>query len=203
VISYDDFNPYLDNCKAATGAAEMDEVLEKWRLEDHMDAILSLSVTKLVDLLTAEKINLTMLSVDQRRDLLLLAALYDASTKAPIAGRWSRLRRQSGFRPLWTRRDLQVGFGTTLVVIALIASFQSLATLKILPWLLVPILAGWLYWGLAADPGGMVCPRHSQGPARAQPRPGRLALGAALVQAVGTRRPASSHGFSPQRRRAI
>ncbi len=147
VISYDDFNPYLDNCKASTGAAEMDEVLEKWRLEDHMDAILSLSVTKLVDLLTAEKINLTMLSVDQRRDLLLLAALYDASTKAPIAGRWSRLRRQSGFRPLWTRRDLQIGFGTTLVVIALIALFPWLATLKILPWLLVPILVGWLYWG--------------------------------------------------------
>ena len=146
VISYDDFNPYLDNFKASTGAAELDEVLEKWRLEDHMDSILSLSVTKLVDLLTAEKVNLTTLSVDQRRDLLLLAALYDASTKAPIARRWSRLRRQSGFRPLWTRRDLQIGFGTTLVVIVLIASFPWLATLKILPWLLVPILVGWLYW---------------------------------------------------------
>ena len=147
VISYDDFNPYLDNCKAALGVAQMDEVLEKWRLEDHMDAILSLSVTKLIDLLTTEKINLTVLSVDKRRDLLLLAALYDASTKGPIAGRWSRLRRQSGFRPLWTRRDLQIGFGTTLVVIALIATFPSLLSLKILPWLIVPILAGWMYWG--------------------------------------------------------
>src|SRR5262249_13146688 len=102
VISYDDFNPYLDNRKNATHAEKMDEVLKEWRLEDHMDAILSLGVTKLVDQLTSEKINLTVLSVDKRRDLLLLAALYDASTKGPIAGRWARLRRQSGFRPLWT-----------------------------------------------------------------------------------------------------
>jgi hypothetical protein len=147
VISYDDFNPYLDNSKTAFGATTLDEVLEKWRLEDHMDAILSLGVTKLVDLLNAERINLTTLSVDQRRDLLLLAALYDASTKAPIAKRWSRLRRQSGFRSLWARRDLQIGFGTTLVVIALIAAFPRLINLKILPWLIVPILGGWLYWG--------------------------------------------------------
>jgi hypothetical protein len=147
VISYDDFNPYLANCKTATGMEKMDDVLEKWRLEDHMDAILSLGVTKLVDQLTSEKINLTVLSVDKRRDLLLLTALYDASTKGPIVGRWGRLRRQSGFRPLWTRRDLQIGFGTTLIVIALIALIPSLLSFRILPWLIFPILAGWLYWG--------------------------------------------------------
>jgi hypothetical protein len=147
VISYDDFNPYLDNCKAATGTDKMDDVLQNWRLEDHMDAILSLGVTKLVDQLTSERINLTVLSVDKRRDLLLLAALYDASTKGPIVGRWGRLRRQSGFRPLWARRDLQIGFGTSLIVIALIALFPSLLSFRILPWLILPIVAGWLYWG--------------------------------------------------------
>ncbi|MBV8267920.1 MAG: hypothetical protein JO252_16460, partial [Planctomycetaceae bacterium] len=98
-------------------------------------------------LLTNEKVDLSVLSLDQRRDLLLLAALYDASTGEPIARRWDRLRRRSGFRPLWTRRDLQIGFGTTLLVIGLIAMFPSLLKLSILPWLLVPILAGWLYWG--------------------------------------------------------
>ena len=35
-----------------------------------MDAILSLGVTKLVDLLTSEKVALTVLTLDQRRDLL-------------------------------------------------------------------------------------------------------------------------------------
>ena len=86
VISYDDFNPYLDHYRAAIQATSMDEVLAKWRLQDHMDAILSLGVTKLVDLLTTEKVDLSVLSLDQRRDLLLLAALYDASTGEPIAG---------------------------------------------------------------------------------------------------------------------
>ncbi len=147
VISYDDFNPYLDNCRAALRAPDMDQVLAKWRLSDHMDAILSLGVTHLVDLLTSEKVDLSVLSLDQRRDLLLLAALYDASTGEPIARRWSRLRRRSGFRPLWTRRDLQIGFGTTLIVVGLIAMFPWLLKWSFLPWLLVPILASWLYWG--------------------------------------------------------
>jgi len=147
VISYDDFNPYIDNCRTAVRASSMDQVLAVWRLQDHMDAILSLGVTRLVDLLTTEKMDLTVLGLDQRRDLLMLAALYDASTGEPIRGRWSRLRRRSGFRPLWARRDLQIGFGTTLLVIALILWFPSLARLSILPWLILPIVAGWLYWG--------------------------------------------------------
>jgi hypothetical protein len=147
VVSYDDFTPYLEHCIAAIRATNADHVLEHWRLQDHIDAILSLGVTKLVDLLTAEKFDLTVLGLDQRRDLLLLAALFDASTGEAIAGRWSKLRRRSGFRPLWTRRDLQIGFGTTVAVVALIFMFPSLASLSILPWLAVPILAGWLYWG--------------------------------------------------------
>src|SRR5262249_49082171 len=116
------------------------------RLHDHMDAILALGVTQLVDALTAERIDLSALSLDQRRDLLLLAALYDRSTGEPIERRWSRLRRRSGFRPLWGRRDLQIGFGTTLVVLALIALFPALQSRSVLPWLLVPIVVGWLYW---------------------------------------------------------
>lgn len=147
VISYDDFNPYLDHFKAAVKARDTAQALGRWRLQDHMDAILAQGVTQLVDALTTEKVNLSALSVDQRRDLLLLAALYDQSTGEPIERRWSRLRRRSGFRPLWSRRDLQIGFGTTLVVIGLIASIPWLRQLSVLPWLLVPVLAGWLYWG--------------------------------------------------------
>src|SRR5437588_8475572 len=112
-----------------------------------MDALLSLGVPHLIDLLTTEKVDLSVLSLDQRRDLLLLAALYDASTGEPIERRWSRLRRRSGFRPLWTRRDLQIGVGTTLVVVLMLYLVPALRTLSVLPWLLLPILAGWLYWG--------------------------------------------------------
>ncbi len=147
VISYDDFNPYLDHFRDALRARDTLEVLKRWQLQDHMDAILSLGVTHLIDLLTSEKIDLSVLSVDQRRDLLLLAALYDASIGEPIERRWSRLRRRSGFRPLWSRRDLQIGFGTTLFVVVLLALFPGLRTWSILPWFLLPIAAGWIYWG--------------------------------------------------------
>jgi hypothetical protein len=147
VISYDDFNPYLDHFRKAVRASDTAGALGRFRLQDHMDAILAQGVTQLVDALTSERINLTSLSVDQRRDLLLLAALYDQSTGEPIARRWGRLRRRSGFRPLWSRRDLQIGFGTTLVVIGLIAAFPWLRGLRFLPWLLLPIFLGWLYWG--------------------------------------------------------
>ena len=147
VITYDDFNPYLDHFKTAVRARDAAQSLGRWRLQDHMDAILAQGVTQLIDALTAEKIDLSALSLDQRRDLLLLAALYDQSTGEPIEGRWSRLRRRSGFRPLWTRRDLQIGFGTTLFVAFLIYLIPYLRDIHVLPWLLVPILAGWLYWG--------------------------------------------------------
>ncbi len=146
VISYDDFNPYLDHFKTAVRARDTDQALGRWRLQDHMDAILAQGVTQLIDALTAEKMDLSALSIDQRRDLLLLAALYDQSTGEPIERRWSRLRRRSGFRPLWSRRDLQIGFGTSLIVIALIALIPALQQRSVLPWFLVPVLAGWLYW---------------------------------------------------------
>ncbi len=147
VISYDDFNPYLDHFRAAVHARDAAQALQRWRLQDHMDAILAQGVTHLIDALTSEKVDLSALSLDQRRDLLLLAALYDQSTGEPIERRWSRLRRRSGFRPLWSRRDLQIGFGTTLIVLLLIAAFPGLRAWGIWPWLLLPIVLGWLYWG--------------------------------------------------------
>ena len=147
VISYDDFNPYLDHFKTSVRARDSADALGRWRLQDHMDAIMAQGVTQLIDALTAEKVDLSALSLDQRRDLLLLAALYDQSTGEPIERRWSRLRRRSGFRPLWSRRDLQIGFGTTLVVLALIALIPALRDASVLPWLLLPLVLGWLYWG--------------------------------------------------------
>ncbi len=147
VISYDDFNPFLDHFKAATRARDDVSALKSWRLQDHMDAILALGTTRLVDELIAEKADLTVLSVDQRRDLLLLAALYDQSTREPIEQRWSKLRRRSGFRPLWSRRDIQIGVGTTIVVAALTAAFPRLRVWSVWPWLLLVVCAGWLYWG--------------------------------------------------------
>lgn len=148
LIQYDDFNPFLDHFKTASKSTGTDAALALWRLQDHMDAILSLGVTKLVDQLSdaKSKTELTALTPDQRRDLLLLAAIYDATTKEPIQNRWTRLRRWSGFRPLWSRRDLQIGFGMTLLVFALIYLIPDLRTSNILPWMILPLSTGWIYW---------------------------------------------------------
>lgn len=146
VISYDDFNPFLDHFRAAVRAKDTAAALGRWRLHDHMDAILALGVTKLVDELSKGRSDLTALTPDRRRDLLLLAALYDQSTGESLDRRWGRLRRRSGFRPLWKRRDLQVGIGITALVIALTLAFPTLQQRSVLPWLVVPIVLGWLYW---------------------------------------------------------
>jgi hypothetical protein len=52
VIHYDDFNPFLDRFRerlAPRRRSRADKVLAEWKLWDHMDAILSLGVTQLVD----------------------------------------------------------------------------------------------------------------------------------------------------------
>ncbi|GAC1341214.1 MAG: hypothetical protein NVSMB14_06560 [Isosphaeraceae bacterium] len=146
VVSYDDFNPFLDHFRESVRARDAGEALTKFRLQDHMDAILALSTTKLVDQLTSERVDLSPLSLDQRRDLLLLAALYDQSTGESIEHRWSRLRRRSGFRPLWSRRDLQIGVGTTVFVVALTLMFRTLLNWSVWPWVMGALVAGWVYW---------------------------------------------------------
>ena len=51
VVQYDDFNPFLDHFRERFRgrARRIDRALGQWRLWDHIDAILSLAVTQLVD----------------------------------------------------------------------------------------------------------------------------------------------------------
>lgn len=153
VIEYDDFNPFLDHFAASVRARVPADALKRWRLQDHMDAILALGVTRLVDELTAEKRDLTPLSEDQRRDLLMLAALYDQSTGEPIERRWNRLRTQSRFRSTIGRRDLQIGVSVSVLVAALLVLGLAYGwpagiggAIYAIPLLLVALAAGWIPW---------------------------------------------------------
>ena len=87
-----------------------ERVLAEWRLWDHMDAILSLGVTGLVDRILDVRApdrrgrrrcrpdrRPRSLDRHQARDLLLLAACYDQSTAETPKGRWHRLRRKLRF----------------------------------------------------------------------------------------------------------
>jgi hypothetical protein len=113
VIHYDDFNPFLDEFCTRLGrrGRKPAKALLEFQLWDHMDAILSLGVTQLVDAALSSKKthetdheklwidpkSLRELDRHQRRDLMLLASCYDNSSAAPFAERWKKLRRKVGF----------------------------------------------------------------------------------------------------------
>jgi len=134
VVHYDDFNPFLDRFRERLGGRKSrrpDRVLREWKLWDHMDAILSLAATGLVDRIlnvgqpaafvdaTIEPEAIDRLDRHQSRDLLLLAACYDQSVAATFRDRWSTLRKRLRFSTLRSKIPLAIGIGGTLAVAGL------------------------------------------------------------------------------------
>lgn len=158
VIEYNDFNPYLDRLAERSGSWRRNaEQVPRWRLWDHMDAILSLGVTQLVnhvirarrkdpsaDAATrVETKNLSTLTRVERRDLLLLAAFYDQSTTLPPKARWHRLKRKLRFECWPAQWDF--GAAVLITVAALAASVYWKGASELLtPWPWGCALAGWL-----------------------------------------------------------
>ena len=137
VIRYDDFNPFLDHfCERMSRrtSRKPERVLDAWRLWDHMDAILCLGVTSLVDEVLAvgageekrevSKEQLKQLDRTAARDLLLLACAYDQSTASTFTDRWSSLRKKLRFGNFMAKWDF---------LFAIIWAIASIA------------LTGWLY----------------------------------------------------------
>jgi hypothetical protein len=104
VLDYHDFNSFLDEF-----TREGPKSLAAWELRDHMDAILSLGVRKFVDLIVNEKgcpegigpQHLANLDLQQRRDLLMLAVIYDRSDKITRTKRCQHLARALRYRLRW------------------------------------------------------------------------------------------------------
>ena len=148
VVEYDDFNPFLDRFQDKLGPRRrrVDKMLAQWRLWDHMDAILTLGVTRLVDEILSGRESIRsadwLLDRHQARDLLLLAACYDQSLAETRKGRWHRLRRRLRFHTLWAQRDLALGLGITAIIIALIVGLGKWSWLSY-PWVYLFALAGW------------------------------------------------------------
>jgi hypothetical protein len=159
VIEYDDFNPYLDRFRDRFGARHRraDKVLSDWKLWDHMDAILSLGVTGLVDRILETKqtsdpptnelnpADARALDRHQARDLLLLAACYDQSTAETKKGRWRRLRSKLRYRAWLAHWDLAVGVAVTAFVFGLMAYLEKWDWLES-PWIYLAAAASWLPW---------------------------------------------------------
>ncbi|MBN1588446.1 MAG: hypothetical protein JW888_02935, partial [Pirellulales bacterium] len=154
VIEYADFNPFLDRFRERFRGRrrKIERVLGQWKLWDHMDAILSLGVTQLVDRILearqashpaacdAQPLPIESLDSAQARDLLLLAACYDGSTAGTSDDRWHRLRRKLRFSTWRTKWDW------ALPVVVAIAGIGLMGGLDHWDWLRTP----WPYVALAA-----------------------------------------------------
>jgi hypothetical protein len=161
VIHYDDFNTFLDRFRSKLSRSQQrpERVLQQFKLWDHMDAILSLAVTGLIDRILqvqqpstsvqCEIIGAELDKLDryQARDLLLLAACYDQSMAATYKGRWHELRKRLRFGTWTAWWDRLLGFGWSIGYVLLIATALYKGWISSLnPFWLHPALlaAGWL-----------------------------------------------------------
>lgn len=160
VVQYDDFNPFLDcfHERMSMLGRSPERTLSRFRLWDHMDALLSLAVTQLMNDILQDRTGTTpgpfevhaeklaRLSRTEKRDLLLLATYYDRSTGLSRGERWNQLRRRLRFdnwRAYW---DLALGVVGTLLLLAILYDQQALSQLgRVWPWLTLLVLWGpWL-----------------------------------------------------------
>ena len=156
VVLYDDFNPFLDRFVSRVGRQRpVDKVLGQWKLWDHMDAILSLAVTKLVSAIVHNSPDEPVgdgrshaWSGPHARDITLLAALYDQSTAETFPARWRRLRWRVGYGSLLGLWPLLLAVVVSLLfaggVLVAVSRGQTAWLSAWWPWLL--LAAGWGPW---------------------------------------------------------
>jgi hypothetical protein len=155
VVLYDDFNPFLDRFRERFSGRRRrpDRMLQQWRLWDHMDAILSLAVTQLVDRILGvkqarhpaardEPLQVESLDGSQVRDVLLLAACYDQSTAENPEGRWHQLRHTLGLTTWRAKWDWAVGIAGTAAVLGLFGYLRYRQWLPEWPHWLYLLIAG-------------------------------------------------------------
>lgn len=158
VVQYDDFNPLLDRFRERVwGSRAAEQVLAQWMLWDHMDAILALATTKLVDGLLhgddkqaaagerIESADVARLTRHQARDVLVLDACYDQSSAEPYRRRWHQLRRRLKFRTWRTWWPGLVGAAATAAVVGLVVGLPRWEWLTTI-WPYLAAAAGWLPW---------------------------------------------------------
>ncbi len=160
VIEYDDFNPWLDRFAdklSIRKARNPGRALAEWKLWDHMDAILSLGVTSVVDQIIEVKHpsgpggnpvkpgDLQRLDRFQVRDILLLAACYDQSSEETFKSRWQRVRHRLRYRTWRSWWDKSLALATLLATAGVIIETGNWSWLKT-PWPYIVLLLGCIPW---------------------------------------------------------
>ncbi len=162
VVDYADLNPFLDRFRNRfSRGRKIQKVLSRWELWDHLDGILSLGVTQLIDRILNpgeashpaavdnKPIPVDTLSEHQVRDLLLLASCYDTSRSENVLNRWNRLAktlRYGNWKTFFAdHKESAIGAVGTLVV-GFITYKMGWLAFKTLTnhWFLLLLLAVWL-----------------------------------------------------------
>lgn len=140
LVPYDDLNAKLDRFFAVSGEKTPLEAFKKIRVVDHLDAILSIAVTRIVDGALGDVPGEGVFSSDParvlrrlepglKRDLLLLQATYDADERADQ--RTSRLRKALRVPRPTGRRVLDACvYGGWLAPSLVLAAFLTLGEMK-------------------------------------------------------------------------
>ena len=159
VVHYDDFNPFLDSFRdTLRGRSKRPEkALAKWRTVDHMDSVLALAVGKLVRAVLeaggereeegppVALADLDRLERRHKRDLLLLAAVYDSSLDDTSEVRFERLRAKLHLPVLLNQWDWWLGVVGTVVILLIALSYGSVRNVGAWwYWAAVPIALCWL-----------------------------------------------------------
>jgi hypothetical protein len=158
IIEYDDFNPFLDCFRERLSGRrrKVEKALQNWRLWDHMDAILTLAVTRLANTLrndgrdakddshNIDMARVQSLSREQKRDILLLAAFYDDNRDFGARQRWQRLRWKLRFFSWKKWWPLAAGIAVTVATVLLVAWYHDWDFKSLFQWWVWAILAaGW------------------------------------------------------------
>jgi len=133
-VEYSEFDGFLEGFRQSGGLAadthqSAPELVSRFGLADHLDSILSVAVTTLVDRLLAQRKRPRKLSKKHKLDLLLLTATYYnsklGSTRDALTGLRSRLRYRSSRHSLRKTATLALALGG--VGVALVPIWNELA----------------------------------------------------------------------------
>lgn len=150
LVSYDELNPYLVKFQERASGKTPAERFAKFRLADHLDIVMQMVVSRLVDAALGDpqpqstgeqqlsvgpdpKRTLRGLDRELRRDILVLQGLYDRAVGAEVRTR--RLRRRLGLRSSvadFLARVMLIAY--PLGVIAFFAWGQTRDDIKVADW---------------------------------------------------------------------
>jgi len=171
VIDYSDLNPFIDRFRHRFSASKkIQKVLARWELWDHLDAVLSLGTTQLIDRILApgtvphpaavdtvntktdntktEPLPVEKLNEQQVSDLLLLAICYDVPNTVNILPRWKRLARKLRYFPclffFHRHWESSLGIAATLLISFLSVRLTDGWGFLANKWFYLFVLISWL-----------------------------------------------------------